>query len=439
MNDNRAFWKAFHSLTHPLSIMAILLLLVNDHWLRYVHPSWLTGKLGDFTWLIFAPFIAALLFSWFIPRTWKRQTQIVGCLSIGFIGIWIATAKTIPFVHELTTKTLYTIVGWEGQLRLDVTDLLTLPALIISGYIWHKASDEKVSLKPLAYVALGLGILGTVATSGPSYRDDYGITGVCQQEDKLFIETFSIYGNLKGFESSDGGLNWEEVSIENNGRFDCAKSVQLPISVENSLIIAGKDLMFQWIPDQHIKLSEDGGNYWEIDYEFTVFQEQIRSIYRKIPYNGGLLFVPADHVKDNPSPLSAHYHGSSGNVIFAMGWNGLLVRTPQGQYHWITVGEYGLYDLSNFELIYPALLFEFWLAFALIFLIVVSSTARIRYLDAKYRFGFLWFGWSGFGIILTLLLFARLATVHITEYSLIGFVSLFCLIFLAIPLSIGAV
>ena len=80
--------------------MAILLLLFNDHWLRYAHPSWLTGKLGDFTWLVFAPFIAALLFAWIIPQRWKQHA---GWLSIGFIGVWFATAKTIPFVHELTT------------------------------------------------------------------------------------------------------------------------------------------------------------------------------------------------------------------------------------------------------------------------------------------------------------------------------------------------
>ena len=38
MTHNRAFWRAFHSLTHPLSLLAIGVLLFNDHWLRH-QPS----------------------------------------------------------------------------------------------------------------------------------------------------------------------------------------------------------------------------------------------------------------------------------------------------------------------------------------------------------------------------------------------------------------
>jgi len=82
MRPNRAFQRAMHSLAHPISLGAIVLLLFNDHWLRWNHPSWLTGKLGDFAWLAFAPFIAALLLAWVIPARWKRQETYVGGLSL---------------------------------------------------------------------------------------------------------------------------------------------------------------------------------------------------------------------------------------------------------------------------------------------------------------------------------------------------------------------
>jgi hypothetical protein len=68
MNDNKAFWKAIHSLAHPVTLLAVFLLIFNDHYLRHAYPSWLTGKLGDFTWLIFSPFIVAILLAWIIPR-----------------------------------------------------------------------------------------------------------------------------------------------------------------------------------------------------------------------------------------------------------------------------------------------------------------------------------------------------------------------------------
>ena len=45
--SNRAFLRAANSLTHPVTIGAIGLLLLNDHILRIHWPSWWTGKLGD--------------------------------------------------------------------------------------------------------------------------------------------------------------------------------------------------------------------------------------------------------------------------------------------------------------------------------------------------------------------------------------------------------
>ena len=167
MQPNRAFWRALHSLAHPISIGAVLILLLNDHWLRHTHPSWLTGKLGDFTWLVFAPFIAALVFAWLIPRRVRHYDSIVGMVAFGFIGLWFALAKTIPAVYGFTKTAWESLVGWEGTLRLDPTDLLTLPALLVGWWIWRRADDSPVSLRPLAYVALALGLVATLASAGP--------------------------------------------------------------------------------------------------------------------------------------------------------------------------------------------------------------------------------------------------------------------------------
>lgn len=147
-----AFWRALHSLAHCVSLAALILLLVNDHYLRLVHPSWLTGKLGDFAWLVFAPFIAALFFAWVVPfhtghvvtcpyliraLVWTHHRYVhlkmilnhetlVGILSFTTIGLWFTLAKTVPAIHALTTTAWESIIGWQGTLRLDPTDLLTL-------------------------------------------------------------------------------------------------------------------------------------------------------------------------------------------------------------------------------------------------------------------------------------------------------------------------
>src|SRR5215207_4406796 len=99
MTRNKAFFNALHRLTHPIIIGAVALLLLNDHVLRVESPSWLTGKLGDFAWLTFAPIICALVVAWLVPRRLPQQERMVGLISFGFIGGWFALAKTVPVAH----------------------------------------------------------------------------------------------------------------------------------------------------------------------------------------------------------------------------------------------------------------------------------------------------------------------------------------------------
>ena len=422
MSDNRAFWKAFQSLTHPLSLLAILLLLFNDHWLRYAHPSWLTGKLGDFTWLLFAPFITGLLFAWIVPRRLNNHIKIIGMLSIGFIGVWFATAKTIPFVHHLTTETLYAIVGWEGQLRLDITDLLTLPALIISWYIWKNASDSSVSLKPLGYVALGLGLLGTMASDGSVYYDR-GITCICNSNGLLIIQTRGIGDHYNSYESSDGGLNWK-----NNPQWN---HVDLPCSdYSDSLYLPDKLTVFQWTQGQHIFVSKDGGETWKTDYVLDILQQEVRTAYHH---------YESEFIVDKPGPRSAYFDVASGNVIFAMGWNGVLVRGADANYIWLTVGDYGLDKLFDIPKATQAIFFELWLSFATILLIVITSIYHIRNQFRSCSAILIIILWLGHAVTLFMLLSERYEYVYLNGASLTSVASFFGFVFFGIPLSIGAV
>ncbi len=430
MSHNRAFWKAFHSLTHPLSLIAILLLLFNDHWLRYAHPSWLTGKLGDFTWLVFAPFITALLFAWLIPQRLKHHTKIVGWLSIGFIGVWFATAKTIPFVHELTTETLYWLVGWRGQLRLDVTDLLTLPALIISWYVWQQAGDSKVSLKPLAYVAFGLGILGTLASDDGPRSTDSGVYKICERNGISYTQTNDYWGDITYYHSSNGGLFW-------TGSIPLDKSDILPMNCipqteENQLNIS-ESFILRWTPNESIEISSDKGNTWTIENNLEEINQEVREHYTLYGYEDYEYLINI-----RPSPAGAYYDTQSGNVIFAMSHNGVLVRESDGNYTWVTVGDYGLENLLNVEKASNAIFFELWLMLATMFLVVTTATLYIRRKHSNIKKGFMVLSWLGYAGILLILLVERNENIYLTYYSLTALASLIMFVFFGIPLSIGA-
>ena len=72
--DNPTLRKALGLLAHPATLAAIALLLINDHLLRRLWPSELTGKLGDFAWLFFIPFALTALLALVWPgRSRRRQ------------------------------------------------------------------------------------------------------------------------------------------------------------------------------------------------------------------------------------------------------------------------------------------------------------------------------------------------------------------------------
>src|SRR5437773_2089226 len=62
------FARPLASLTHPITLGAAALMLANDHILRQVAPSWITGKLSDAAWLVIVPPLVALVLAWILPR-----------------------------------------------------------------------------------------------------------------------------------------------------------------------------------------------------------------------------------------------------------------------------------------------------------------------------------------------------------------------------------
>lgn len=367
MKTNRAFWKALHSLTHPLSILAILLLLFNDHWLRHTYPSWLTGKLGDFTWLLFAPFIAAMLFAFLIPSTIKNHTKLVGLLSIGFIGIWFATAKTVPFVHWLTTETLYAIVGYRGSLRMDVTDLITLPALLFSWHIWRHSAKTSINLKPIGYVAFGLGILVTMATSYPPTPENDTIQIICEASDGYLSTS---YDNVifPYFISDDGGFTWGQTgSPINNIR--CSSSEETTAIHPNN-----NNLQYRWVQGEYIEQSTDAGDTWQRINDLPELNQDVREYLNHDPYYNHVELV--QHYL--PSPVSGLVHSETGNLVLAMSSDGAIVITPDRISHWVGVGRHQLNNLQDINWVINTLVIHQYLLPTLWCLILVTTIVLIE-------------------------------------------------------------
>ncbi len=114
-------------LLHPVALIAIAVLVINDHVLKDAYPSWLTGKLSDVAGLVFFPLLVAALLA---PLVRIDRSRLIGaCViatAIGFSAIKLWEPATVVCEH---------VLGWlqlspgPVQVVRDPTDLLALAAL----------------------------------------------------------------------------------------------------------------------------------------------------------------------------------------------------------------------------------------------------------------------------------------------------------------------
>ena len=67
------------ALTHPVTLAALVALLLNDGLFKSLWPdSWVTGKLSDLAWVVFASPLLAFVLSLFLSRRlFGRRAAIV--------------------------------------------------------------------------------------------------------------------------------------------------------------------------------------------------------------------------------------------------------------------------------------------------------------------------------------------------------------------------
>ena len=150
---------AARCLSSRTALVAVSVLLVNDHLLKALAPSWLTGKLSDVAGLYFAPYLALLIT---LGVVWLAQvpmslgtgrpptllapvadaltTSVFVALGALFAALKLAPATAGPSLAllELATGSTHAVV-------VDPGDLLTLVAVPLSYARWRRqlAGDTK--------------------------------------------------------------------------------------------------------------------------------------------------------------------------------------------------------------------------------------------------------------------------------------------------------
>jgi hypothetical protein len=363
--SNPAFRRALLSLSHPVSVLGIIVVLLNDHWWRRAAPSWLTGKIGDFAWLLFAPFLLAALLAWLLPQ----RERLVGSVAIIGVGLIFGLAKTVPAFHALTIDVLEFMTGWPNVLRLDPTDLLALPALLIAWWIWRQSATRSIRLPDRGWVLLPLAVLATMADSAQA---NYGVNCLEQKEGVILaVSSYSSYA------SRDGGLTWTESDIESETRY-CRLEENEVVGPDNNL------QRFRFTANGQVDRSDDGGQTWQAEYLLQDVTEA-QQVY------------VGQNQRGNPSVVSgaldAVIDASTGNLIIGVGYQGVLVRTPDGTWQAIGVGQYQPIDLQQPDTVVSLLAGE--ILAALVVFVLTAGTITPGELSRKARLGLL-LGWLAF-------------------------------------------
>ena len=138
---------------------------------------------------------------------------------------------------------------------------------------------------------------------------------------------FKIAGSVittRNFTSQDGGLTWQGNS-EGYGN-SCPDKKESPWQLTDP---SDEQILYRFTPGVSIERSGDGGQSWakEIDLNGdnarVSYQQKTGQLYYAQPMG----------------PISAVIDQPTGNVVAAMGYEGALVRTPEGVWRWVAVGE----------------------------------------------------------------------------------------------------
>ncbi|QIK54588.1 hypothetical protein G7050_09285 [Dysgonomonas sp. HDW5A] len=136
-------------LKHPVFIFSILLLLLNDFYLKYAFPGLLTGKLSDFAGL----FAFAYFFSSLLPR-YKKQVHIV----IAVLFIFWKSSYSQPLIDTVNS------VGVPINRVVDQSDNIALISLLLSYFLFSKFKYKEIN-PILKYAIMGVSLFSFIATS----------------------------------------------------------------------------------------------------------------------------------------------------------------------------------------------------------------------------------------------------------------------------------
>ena len=135
------------ALTHPLTVAALFTLLLNDFVLKSLWPGWVTGKLSDLAWVVFAPPLIAFALSRLIRGNVMAER---GIFAVAYVGLPLlyAAFNTFEPLHEWILSGLLFLSGGAVGCPWDLTDSVVIPVgFALALWVWRESGARPANLR----------------------------------------------------------------------------------------------------------------------------------------------------------------------------------------------------------------------------------------------------------------------------------------------------
>ncbi|MEV0424056.1 hypothetical protein [Streptosporangium canum] len=176
-------------LGHPVTVVATIVLLINDHVLKALWPGLVTGKLSDVAGLLVAPPLLALV-------------------RVPALGATIATGTGFVLVKTTATgaalaSQAWTLFAGPSRVLADPTDLVALPALGLAWLVSRRCRADHAVRRARTLIIVPVALIAVTATS--------------QEPPSPSALSISVDGDAITV-LPDQGLPWEKAVSRDGGR-----------------------------------------------------------------------------------------------------------------------------------------------------------------------------------------------------------------------------
>lgn len=272
---------ALRWLGSPVTILALVVLVLNDHVWKGQWPGVVTGKVSDVAWLVVAPPLAALVLA-LAPKVRRPERA-----ALWLTGVVFLVVKATPVGAAAASA----VLSWftPSYVRHDLTDLFALPALLLAGRAAAWATREGVCARRRVTLAIGAlvlpaAVLGTAATSPcmgfAEVRYATAVTGRLSttppgwSQDVVVYDVYSSTGLLTVVDGQLVGVDRADLHRLN----ETSRFYDEPFTTARRQVCSTAQPQRCWrLPTPHlvrVEASEDGGRTWRADYAPTAAQRE---------------------------------------------------------------------------------------------------------------------------------------------------------------------